>query len=305
MSVRRREGPLYPCGAKTCGCSALILFIEERWIAVLNHNCRVRISILSLLLLIFIAAGVVLAEEMAPESAPLPEKIQLRFFHDTACGSCDGTEEFLEILGEALNGVRDMYPYTLYMANVFQSTGRDEFVRVTDEIGLSRENLEFPLMIVNSKVYQGLESIRNNAREAFLTAGEDIFVNQYVYWPSRDKDKPLFERYSVSADHATTVYFYRTTCEECNSIKPFMDDLPQTVMIDGQSVPLDVVRINTRSGNNGERIYAFFDAYQVPPEDQTVPIIFLSSGYISGAEAIKETLINRLEAGEGLGFTFP
>lgn len=242
---------------------------------------------------------------LTPEPAPLPDKIQLHFFHDTACGSCDGTSEFLDIIGEAIGDIRDIYPYTIYMENVFQSQGRERFESLTDEIGLSRENLEFPLMIVNSKVYQGLESIRNNAREAYLTAGEDIFINQYIYWPSRDKDQPLFERYTAEADHATAVYFYRTTCNECNSIKPFTDTLPQSIMIDGKTVPLDIVRFNTRSGNNNQRVAAFFDAYQVPQEDQSVPIIFLADSYVVGAEAIEAHLIERLEAGGGMGFTFP
>ncbi|GHU67981.1 hypothetical protein FACS1894184_08910 [Clostridia bacterium] len=246
-----------------------------------------------------------LAESLVADPAPLPEQIELRFFHETACGSCDGASEFLEIINESIHDVRDLYPYTIYTQNVIQSQGRAAFEELTDEIGISRENLKFPLMVVGSKVYQGLESIRNNAREVYLTAGEDIFVNGYVYWPSRDKDKPLFDRYSAVSEHATLVYFYRATCDECNSIRAFMDSLPDSVMVNGQSVSVDVVRINTRSGNNNQRVYAFFDEYQVAENDQSAPIVFLTNGYLVGAEQIEAELIKRLEAGEGMGFSFP
>ncbi len=241
----------------------------------------------------------------AAESAVLPEEIQMYFFHETACGSCDGASEFTEIADQVLADVRHLYPYVIHRVNVFQTDGRRVFEKLTDQVGLSRENLQFPLLIVNSRIYQGLEAIRENLREAYLTAGEDIFVNQYVYWPSRDLNKPLFERYAANAAHATFVYFYRLTCEECAQLATFMAALPETIEIEGQDVSLDAIRINTRSGNNGKRITAFFEHYAVPQEDQMVPIVFFRDQYLAGAEAIEAELLTALAAGEGQGFVFP
>jgi hypothetical protein len=68
---------------------------------------------------------------------------------------------------------------------------------------------------------------------------------------------------------------------------------------------VDIIKINTRSGNNGERITAFFDAYQVPDEDRVVPIVFTASGYYAGLERISKDLPAELGRPENLSFRFP
>jgi len=236
---------------------------------------------------------------------PLPSAITFHYFYDIDCESCTSDEEFVTIVHNTIGDIDDLYPYVINEVNVFQPRGTAAFEQLTDQIGLSRENLQFPLLIVDSKIFQGLETIERNLREAYLTAGEDIFINQYVYWPSRDKDTPLFERYTATSDHATIVYYYRTVCPECAEVEPFIAALPDTILTDGQEVSLDVVRINTRSGNNNKRIAAFFEAWQVPEADQSVPIVFLKDEYLCGKDAILGELYGRIEAGGGLDFTFP
>jgi len=73
-----------------------------------------------------------------------------------------------------------------------------------------------------------------------------------------------------------------------------VDALPKTVNIDGKEWPLDIIRINTRSGNNGDRIAAFFETWQVPDSDRMVPIIFFSDSYLAGVDAIKNNLAQYL-----------
>ena len=46
-------------------------------------------------------------------------------------------------------------------------------------------------------------------------------------------------------------------------------------------------------------------AYQVPEEDQMVPIVFTSQGYLAGYEDITQNLLPQLEAGAGLNFQYP
>ena len=89
------------------------------------------------------------------------------------------------------------------------------------------------------------------------------------------------------------------------AIRRFKDTLPEQVEVDGKSYPLQVVRINTRSGSNNEILQAFFEAYQVPEEDQMVPIVFTSQGYLAGYEDITQNLLPQLEAGAGLNFQYP
>lgn len=65
------------------------------------------------------AAGMENMEEM--ERMDEGEALTIYFFHDTACGSCDGTAEFREIISEQLYPYEKARPYRLNVKNVFKS----------------------------------------------------------------------------------------------------------------------------------------------------------------------------------------
>ncbi|MDL2233118.1 hypothetical protein LJC63_06000 [Ruminococcaceae bacterium OttesenSCG-928-L11] len=263
-----------------------------------------RIVLLGFLLALILAAC---GSPSPPAAEPdLPSEIQILFFHDTACGSCDGTEEFWEVLREELAAESDLPPYRVTTYNVFELAGRQEYALALEAYGLSGENVEFPVMLLNGRLYSGMEHIRNNLREAFLTAAEDIFEYQYVYWLAPDDaDGRLFDRWAVDADDSTVVYFYRITCEEYGQTKPLIDSLPRQVTVDGNTSDVAVIPFNTRSGSNGRKIAAFFEAYDVPPADQMVPIAFIRDRYFAGYEQIEAGLAEALQNGEATGFRFP
>lgn len=76
------------------------------------------------------------------------------------------------------------------------------------------------------------------------------------------------------------VYFYRLDCDECAETSPIIDAASESAFT--------AIRLNTRApGNNRERIYAFFDAYNVPDNRRMVPIIFLPDTYLSGEDEIR------------------
>jgi hypothetical protein len=233
----------------------------------------------------------------------LPDKIELYYFYDEICELCESQvqEEFYNILREQLpSDERNVYPNTLHVVNIFKTTGRSVYEQITDEQGLDRDTLELPFLLVGGRVYQGHQSIANNIREAYLTAAEDRFVNKRVYTPATKKTgEHLFDDYSINPDHVTMVYFYRITCQECARVTPLVNELPLTVTVNGKQIPLDIIRINTRGGNNGERVTAFFDAYTVPDEDRMVPIIFFSDSYLAGVDKIAAGLQAKLEQGPG------
>ena len=45
--------------------------------------------------------------------------------------------------------------------------------------------------------------------------------------------------------------------------------------------------------------------YEVPLEDQMVPIVFTARGYLAGYEAISSGLYTEMEQGAGLGMKYP
>lgn len=256
-----------------------------------------------LLLAILCVLGNALSEA-EPKSSPLPERIDIWFFYEEACGSCDGTEVFIELLSVELGEVKGEYPYALHFANVFTTAGREAFERTLVSFGHSTVNLSFPVLMINSKLFSGLEAIEKNLKEAFWVAGEDIFTNGYVY-NAASSPEALFDGYAVDPAENTLVYFYRLACEECNAVRPFVEGLPEAVEVNGVLTDTRVLRLNTRSGNNNEKVRKFFTAYDVPEADQSVPIVFIGDRYLSGQEAIEAGLEALLTQGAGLNFVFP
>ncbi|MCL2565784.1 MAG: hypothetical protein FWE24_08255 [Defluviitaleaceae bacterium] len=231
----------------------------------------------------------------------LPDRIEIFYFYDEICTSCTNDFDFHELFHEMAGDVSEMYPYMLIPVNVARTNGRRLFEETMASFGHSTNNINFPLMMVGSWLFQGEESIRNNIREAFLVEGEDIFVNEYVF-NQLNPPTPLHERFKIYAEHNTIIYFYRIVCPACIELEPFIDALPEYVAIDGENIPVNVVRINTRSGNNGNLVRAFLEYYNVPHEDQFVPIIFLRDMHLTGVERIRTELLDLLAEGAGLGF---
>jgi thiol-disulfide isomerase/thioredoxin len=231
----------------------------------------------------------------------LPDKVELYYFYEELCELCNESGKYFTMLDEKLpNEDRNRYPHNFPVYNVFHTSGRAEYERITDSLGISRDNLSLPVLIAGGRVFQGFDTIAANIREAYLTAGEDIFVNRRVYSPAGKKTGDrLFDDYPVRRDHANIVYFYRITCPECAKATPLIDRLSKTVEVEGRNIPLDITRINTRSGNNGERIAAFFEAYGVPDGDRIVPIVFFADSYLAGAEAIGGGLQDHLKRKSG------
>ena len=226
------------------------------------------------------------------------DTITAYFFYEEFCDTCDDEEmKFHSIIQEKLPlDFLIMYPNRFLMFNVNQNTGRQMYAKITDDMALDRDSLELPLLIVAGHVFQGYDNIRSNIQEYFLTAAEDHFLYNKPYNPKYKKTgENLFDDYSVNPAHISIVYFYRVLCPGCNEIEPFIFYLPKTFFTDGAAVPLDVIRINTSSGNNKERLAAFYEAWQVPDEDRHHPIIFFSGSYLSGAEMIMANMDEHLK----------
>jgi hypothetical protein len=118
--------------------------------------------------------GVDLLPESSPESIP---KIEAYFFYEELCSICNESGPFFDILEEKLPFTeRNQYPNVFYLMNVLDATGRAEYIRLTDEMGITRrDSLDSPLLILDGRAFQGYESISGNIKEAYFTAAKNLF----------------------------------------------------------------------------------------------------------------------------------
>lgn len=196
--------------------------------------------------------------------------IPICFFHNTACGNCDGTEEFREVIEEQISVYQDECPYELFEYNVFKTSGKEKWDAMVEEYQLKNDSYIFPAMILEGKIYLGMEEIRKHLLSAFLDAS------------------------GISA-----MYFYREDCSECQDMKMFWEQLPEKINCDGTEISCKVIKLESRTDTNGEKIRKLFEKYKIPEEDQMVPIVFLKEGYLAGKQEIETNLLQFLEEGKG------
>jgi hypothetical protein len=158
-------------------------------------------KIMPVLLALVLGTGCGGKTTAVPEPVPLrqaepPDRVELYYFYEELCQSCDGAAEFDRIAETQLAGVRDRYPYAIHRINVFFKGNRDLYLGTINSLGLDGDTLELPLLIAGGRVFSGNEWIAQNLREAFLTAGEDLFVYKRVYNPKEKKTgNRLFDDY--------------------------------------------------------------------------------------------------------------
>ena len=269
----------------------------------IQHGKRIAAVLLLFLLLLLPSCA---QNEKEANQNDRPRSVSLYFFHDTACGACDGTKDFLSIFEEQIGDVRELYPYTLEMQNVFQTEGSKSFERVMEQYGLDPESASFPMLVINGKELFGLEEIEKSLRENFLSAGEAaVTPDELAVTVEKAPKDDLFRDFpSADPGESVVLYFYRSTCPECVTTKPVMDGLPETMEINGTGSTVTVYSLNSRTGSNPERIRYLFEKYEVPEDKQMVPIVFLRDSYLAGYDEISAGLEQGLLDGGGLDFDF-
>jgi hypothetical protein len=107
---------------------------------------------------------------------------------------------------------------------------------------------------------------------------------------------------TAEARPSKVYYLYITACESCHEASGLIDALPETIEVttNGEKFtsPLEVVRINLTADTAGA--LKLFDAFHVPEEDRTAPMVLAGSAYYAGVDAIRRFISEGLPAGAAL-----
>jgi len=104
-----------------------------------------------------------------------PDTIEMYYFYDGFCESCDKLGEFYNELSEELQGVQDQYPYKVIPCNVFGTDGTKTEAEFFKKLGVDADALKLmpvPILVINGNIYHGDDQVRQNLREAYLAAGK-------------------------------------------------------------------------------------------------------------------------------------
>lgn len=199
------------------------------------------------------------------------ETVKMQVFYENGCRSCNEQKNLQEMIDEKTGAYKDEISYEVTFYNMFKTEEREEGNEILQENQLEIDELNYPVILVNGYIRQGDEEIEEMLPAAYQAVGE-----------------------------SQAIYFYREDCDECNRVKPYMEDLPETILYDGKEISFHLIRLNSREGENGTLIREMFEKYKVPEEDQMVPFVFLTDTYLAGEDAITENLEKELANGSGM-----
>lgn len=260
-------------------------------------------------LLCFLAAVLFLvsAPKVCPQAAAQEKPVTLYFFHTVMCESCDSDSELLQILREELNPEEAYRPYELKSFCVYSTEGRQELDRLSAE-GLYDGSKQWPAVLVEETWLEGYDAIRQGIGELLQTnlhsassqAGEEPAPSK------QDKtEETLSQGFSRFSDNTVNLLYFETeACSSCHRAGEALDALPSTVTLSGVSYPVVVIRCSIMEDENANLLSALFEQYDVKPQDQVVPILFLGDRYLAGADAIVSGSQDALLAGAGLGASY-
>ena len=133
------------------------------------------------------------------------------------------------------------------------------------------------------------------------TATKEEIKKQTEIQPSENDWKEQL-REAVSEDKSTDsvlLYFSTVSCTDCNEVKTLLKNLTDEQTTEN---PLVIHEFNIAEGDGVILVQKLFSLYNVPSDEQQVPIVFFNGGYLSGAKSITDNLEQTWKDGKLIGF---
>ena len=249
-----------------------------------------------------------MAVPLAVHASEDEDTLHIYFYHETSCGTCDGTTEFYEVFNAQVGDIKADYLYEVIEVNTFKAGGTERLEEHLKTLGKTRKDVSLPCVIIGTDVLSGLPEIESGIRESFLKYAKTpsaTYVDLSDEENTEAADLNAFADIEVPKDSAYLCGFVTLSCHDCERAQAYYETLPESVTVEGKEYPLVIQLFSIAEPEGIEKIRAMFEAYQVPEEDQLVPIVFYKNGYIAGAANIEAELGAHLTNGDLLDFQYP
>jgi sulfite exporter TauE/SafE len=240
--------------------------------------------------------------------------LTIHYAYNNPCELCRDDVEFLELFNRKIRDVPDR-PFIAFQSyNLFHSGPSLRFDELCRELGINREGLTLPVLVIGNEYIAGEGDIYNGLRDLYIRQKETapVRVKPATAAGSRPSSsapvpaKAPRDFPAAGPDNSTLVCFVTTACENCVKIEDLLNRLPGEITIkDGSTTSLNIYYFNVAESEGLPAIRLFFEAYAVPEEDQLTPIVFYSGGYLSGLADIQAGIEEVLVSGAARNFIYP
>lgn len=270
---------------------------------------------------------------MASQESQSKEKnsIQMEYYQYNVCASCHPEDDFFDIVTETIRPIREEYPYEISVYNTFRSYDREKFEKRLQELGLTQDDVKQPALITVSEdsvatvCLSGLDEIREKLADTLKQAAQskqsvstevvgesDAQIETSTTTKAETENQTETQlsqndwkeqlREAVSGDKSTDsvlLYFSTVSCTDCNEVKTLLKKLTDQQTTEN---PLVIHEFSIAEGDGVVLVQKLFSLYNVPSDEQQVPIVFFNGGYLSGAKAVTNGLEQLWKDGKLTGF---
>ena len=267
-----------------------------------------------------------MASQSEEQTSNLP--VQMEYYQYNVCASCHPEDDFFAVVSDTITPLKEEYPYEIAVYNTFRAEDKQRFEKRLQELGLKEAEVSLPALIIVSEdsgaavCLSGLDKIRerlaNTLKQAvksvsteaagesdnqieISTATKEEIKKQTEIQPSENDWKEQL-REAVSEDKSTDsvlLYFSTVSCTDCNEVKTLLKNLTDEQTTEN---PLVIHEFNIAEGDGVILVQKLFSLYNVPSDEQQVPIVFFNGGYLSGAKSITDNLEQTWKDDELTGF---
>ena len=270
---------------------------------------------------------------MASQESQSKEKnsIQMEYYQYNVCASCHPEDDFFAVVSETITPLKEEYPYEIAVYNTFRAEDKQRFEKRLQELGLKEAEVSLPALITISEdsvatvCLSGLDEIRekladtlkqaaqaeqSGSTEVISESDEQIEIGTVTQEETENQTETQSSlndwkeqlREAVSEDKSTDsviLYFSTVSCTDCNEVKTLLKKLTDQQTTEN---PLVIHEFNIAEGDGVVLVQKLFSLYNVPSDEQQVPIVFFNGGYLSGAKAVTDGLEQLWKDGKLTGF---
>ncbi len=241
-------------------------------------------------------------------------KIQISYYYEEVCASCDGTKDFFELYNRVISPEdKKSFVAEIGTYNTFMDSCMVQYEEVVQELGIP-SGTSLPVLVVGDQWISGHENMEAQMRDVILNA--EPMEEPETESSGSVGENPLKDNSSQSAageagngngseqdagafwaevsadmeasDGPAVVLFSTNGCDDCNAVKQWFDE-------NGSALNCRVLEYNIIEKECLSELKAMFRAYQVPEEKQKVPAAFFGDAYLIGKEEIPTLTKDLLE----------
>lgn len=104
----------------------------------------------------------------------------------------------------------------------------------------------------------------------------------------------LYSSPAAAGAEVKIVYFYISACDGCNEAGKILEELNTLLDSYPDRPETEIIMVNAFQSGGYEQLNRYLEAYEVPEDKQSCPIVFVGDTFLSGEEAIRKDLIGAI-----------